>query len=242
MITNSESGTRIDEVAAGVYRISTPLPPQAVPGGFELNQYLIFDDQPALFHTGPRGMFPLTRQAIETVMPAADLRWISFSHFESDESGAVNEFLAMAPGAEPLCGMVNAMINGDAFDRAPRALGDGETLSIGSKTLQWLDAPHLPHAWECGYLFESSTRTLFCGDLLTQGGAGNPALTEADILGPSEAFRRAMDYFSHTGDLGPLVEKLAATAPATLACMHGSAWRGDGAAMLRALGDSLAAG
>lgn len=241
MISNSESNTRIDEVAAGVYRITTPLPPQAVPGGFELNQYLIVDDQPALFHTGPRGMFPLTRQAIETVIPASSLRWIGFSHFESDESGALNLFLDAAPAAEPLCGMINAMINADSFDRPARALADGEALSIGAKTLQWLDAPHLPHAWECGYLFESSTKTLFCGDLFTQGGVGAPAITEADILGPSEAFRGGLDYYAHASNSGALIDKLAAKTPATLACMHGSAWRGDGAGLLRSLGERLAA-
>jgi len=105
--------------------------------------------------------------------------------------------------------------------------------------VRWFDTPHLPHSWECGYLMEESTRTLLCGDLFTQGGAHNPAVTESDILEPSEAFRRQMDYFSHTKNAGEMIERLASAAPTTLACMHGSAWRGDGAALLRALSDSL---
>ncbi len=105
--------------------------------------------------------------------------------------------------------------------------------SLGRHTVQWLDTPHLPHAWECGYLFESSTRTLFCGDLFTQPGVGAPAVTESDILGPSEALRAGLDYFSHSKHAGTMLERLAALKPGTLACMHGSAWRGDGVKLLR---------
>jgi glyoxylase-like metal-dependent hydrolase (beta-lactamase superfamily II) len=127
----------------------------------------------------------------------------------------------------------------DLADRAPRALADGETLSLGKHTVQWLDAPHLPHAWECGFLFEQETRTLLCGDLFTQPGVGELPLTESDILGPSEAFRHELDYFSHSKNAPELIERLAALNPATLACMHGSAWRGDGANLLRALAVEL---
>ncbi len=229
----------IDEIADGVYRISSGV---AVPAGaFTFNQYLVADDEPLLFHTGPRRLFAATRDAIARVLPAERLRWIGFSHFESDECGAANHFLAAAPGAEPLCGAINGMINADAFDRPPRVLKDGETLTLGTHAVQWLDTPHLPHAWECGYLFEARTRTLLCGDLFTQGGDGRPALTESDILAPSEAFRAHLDYFAHGTGTAPLLERLAATRPTTLACMHGSAWRGDGAALLRALGRSVAA-
>jgi len=129
----------------------------------------------------------------------------------------------------------------DLADRAPRAMADGEVLSLGTHAVRWIDAPHLPHAWECGFLLEERTDTLLCGDLFTQGGAGHPAVTESDILGPSEAFRGAMDYFSHTRDARAMLEKLASNEPTTLACMHGSAWCGDGAKLLRALGDSLCA-
>jgi glyoxylase-like metal-dependent hydrolase (beta-lactamase superfamily II) len=129
---------------------------------------------------------------------------------------------------------------GDIADRGPRALGDGESLSLGRHAVRWLDTPHLPHAWECGFLFDETTRTLLCGDLFTQPGVGEEPLTESDILGPSEAFRRELDYFSHSRNARAHLERLAALRPTTLACMHGSAWRGDGSALLLALADSLA--
>jgi flavorubredoxin len=239
-VTNAQSGTRVDEVSDGIYRISTPVPPAVVPGGFSFNQYLILDDDPLLFHTGLRQTFPLVREAIASVMPVERLRHVAFSHFESDESGAVNLLLSAAPRAAPLCGRVNAMINADAWDRPPRALADGEALSLGRHVVRWLDTPHLPHAWECGYLMEETTGTLLCGDLFTQGGSDHEPLTRTDVLGPSEAFRKPMDYFSHTRDAGPLLERLASGRPTTLACMHGSAWQGDGAGLLRALARELA--
>jgi len=241
MITNQLSGTNVAEVASGVYRINTPVD---LPGGaaFSFNQYLLADEDPLLFHTGPRRLFPLVREAVARVLPPERLRWISFSHVEADECGSLNEWLAIAPAAQPLCGTVAALVSiGDLADRPPRALADGETLSIGSRTVRWFDAPHVPHAWECGYLADESTRTLFCGDLFTQPGRGGEALTEADILGPSEAFRQAMDYYSDSRRARPILEKLAAFQPATLACMHGSAWQGDGAAMLGSLADAFGA-
>jgi flavorubredoxin len=237
-ISNSQSGTDVHEIDDGIYRISTPV---AMPGGgFSFNQYLIVDDEPLLFHTGPRRMFPLVHDAVARVLPAQRLRHIAFSHVEADECGSLNEWLAAAPQSAPLCGTVAALVSiEDLADRPPRALANGELLSLGTHSVRWLDAPHLPHAWECGFLIEERTRTLLCGDLFTQGGADNPAITESDILGPSEAFRQQMDYFSHTKHARPLLERLAATAPTTLACMHGSAWRGDGASLLRALADAL---
>jgi hypothetical protein len=128
---------------------------------------------------------------------------------------------------------------GDLADRPPRALADGERLVLGRHEIQWFDAPHVPHGWETGFLNEETTRTLLCGDLFTQGGTGEVALTENDILGPSEAFRQPMDYFSHSRNAGPILEKLAATEPRTLAVMHGSAWSGDGGALLRQLAKAL---
>ncbi|HEX5052650.1 MAG TPA: MBL fold metallo-hydrolase [Planctomycetota bacterium] len=240
MITDAQSGTTLDEVTAGVYRISTPVPPAVVPGGFSFNRILVAGPQPLLFHTGPRGMAPLTMGAIDKVLPVRQLRWIAFSHFENDECGALNLLLAAAPAATPLCGTVNAMINGDAFDRAPKALADGERLVLGDRTFRWLDTPHLPHAWECGYLFEETTRTLLCGDLFTQPGSDNPAVTDGDVLGSSEAMRSGMDYYAHGRATGPLLAKLAALQPKLLACMHGSCYAGDGGALLRALAGALA--
>jgi len=238
MITNQDAGTRIDEIAAGIYRIATPL--AAVPGGFSFNQYLLLDDQPLLFHTGLRRMFPLVREAIAAVMPVERLRYVSFGHFEADECGALNAFLAAAPRAEPLCGEVAAMVSiNDTADRPPRVVRDGEAVSLGRHSVQWIAAPHLPHAWENGFLFEATTQTLLCGDLFTQGGAEHPPVTEQDILAPSEAFRAQADYYSHTKQAPQMIERLAALQPATLACMHGAAWRGDGARLLRALGERL---
>lgn len=240
MIVNRSTGTMVDEIADGVYRISTPI--AAVPGGFTLNQFLITDDEPLLFHTGLRRMFVSVRQAVEAVLPVERLRHISFSHYEADECGALNEFLAVAPNAAPLCGKVAALVSiDDIADRPPQVLADGEAISLGKHKLRWFDTPHLPHAWECGFLMEETTKTLLCGDLLTQPGADHPALTEADILEPSEAFRHQMDYYSHTKNARGMIERLAATNPTTLACMHGAAWRGDGAKLLRELGNRLGA-
>jgi flavorubredoxin len=187
-------------------------------------------------------MFPLVREAVASVLPVESLHYIGFSHVEADECGSLNEWLAAAPQSAPLCGQVASLVSvNDMADRAPRALADGEVLSLGSHRIRWMDTPHLPHGWEAGLLTEESTNTLMCGDLFTQAGADLPAVTEADILGPSEAFRSQMDYFSHTKNAREMLERLAATEPTTLACMHGSAWQGDGAQLLRSLADKLSA-
>jgi flavorubredoxin len=240
MITNSPSRTNIHEVADGIYRINTPIEIPGGPGHFSFNQYLIVDDAPLLFHTGLRRLFPLVREAINAVMPVEKLKYVALSHFEADECGALNEFLAAGPEAVPLCGRIAAMTSIDDFASRPaRAMRDSETLDLGRRTVKWFDTPHTPHGWECGLMLEASTRTLFCGDLFTQGGTGEIALTEADILGPSEAFRKPLDYFAHAPQTRAILEKLAGERPTTLACMHGSAWRGDGAALLRSLADAL---
>lgn len=239
MITNTVSGTRVDEIADGIHRIHTPV--TIVPGGFSFNQYLVVDDEPLLFHTGPRRMLPLVREAIAAVLPTERLRWLAFSHVEADECGALNGLLELAPYAEPLCGRIASMVSmEDLADRPPRALADGETLRLGARTVRWLDTPHMPHAWECGLLFEESTRTLFCGDLFTQPGRGDEPLVEHDILEPSEAFRQAMDYYSHTRRAATILDRVASTRPTTLACMHGSAWHGEGSVLLRELSRRLA--
>lgn len=241
-ITNHDSGTRIDEIADGIHRISTPVPPSDFPGGFTFNQFLIVDDQPLLFHTGLRQLFPLVREAIATVLAPEYLRYLAFSHVEADECGALNEFLAVAPQAEVLCSAVAADVSvRDLADRPPRDLADGEELSLGRHVVRWLYTPHMPHGWGCGFLYEVTTRTLFCGDLFTQSGHEHVALTEDDIVASSEVMRGQMDYFSHSPDTGALIEKLAATEPTTLACMHGASFRGDGAGQLRALKRALSA-
>jgi flavorubredoxin len=237
-VTNSQTGTNVHEVADGIYRINTPVPGEG--GGFSFNQYLIMDDEPLLFHTGPRKMFALVREAVTSLLPVERLHFITLSHVEADECGSLNEWLAVAPQSSPLCSAVAAMVSiSDLADRPPRTLADGERLSLGRHAVRWFDTPHLPHAWDCGFLMDERTSTLLCGDLFTQGGADLPPITESDILGPSEAFRHKMDYFSHTKNARVMLERLASTNPTTLACMHGSAWRGDGAELLRALADAL---
>ena len=136
-------------------------PVTVVPGGFTFNQFLIVDDKPLLFHTGLRQLFPLVREAIDTVIPAERLRYISFSHYEADECGSLNDFLRIAPKAVPLCGKVAAIVSiSDVADRAPQAMDDGEVLSLGRHRVRWFATPHLPHAWECGFLSEETTQTL----------------------------------------------------------------------------------
>jgi len=237
-VVDTETGTRVDEIAPDIFRINTPL--GHIPGGFSYNQYLIRDDAPLLFHTGPRRLFASTAKAVATVVPLAALRYVGLSHYEADECGALNQFIAAAPNVTPFCSKIAAMVAiGDQADREPKPLVHGDTIALGRRTVSWVDAPHLPHGWECGYLFETTSKTLFCGDLFTQPGIGEVPLTGADILGPSEAFRHRFDYFSHTRNLDALIERLAGLGPKTLACMHGSAWEGDGAALIRALGKSL---
>lgn len=238
-VTDPQSGTNINEVAERIYRINTPVALEGA-GGFSFNQYLVVADDPLLFHTGPRGIFPLVHAAVEHVLPPERLRYIAFSHVEADECGSLNEWLGAAPKSVPLCSTVAAMTSiGDLASRPPKTLADGETLDLGGRTIQWIDAPHVPHGWECGFIYEQQTKTLFCGDLFTQPGKGTEPVTESDILSPSEAFRHTMDYYAHGPNTGPVLERLAKLKPQTLACMHGSTWRGDGATLLRALAVSL---
>jgi flavorubredoxin len=240
-ITNAESKTSIAEIGDGIYRISTPVTPNpALPAGFTFNQFLIVDDEPVLFHTGLRKMFPLVREAIEAVLPVSRLRYLGISHFEADECGALNHFLEVAPHAVPLCSGVAKMVSvDDVADRDAVGLGDGEQLALGTRTVRWIDTPHLPHGWDCGYLFDQKTSTLFCGDLFTQPGADHQPLVEDDILGPSEGMRGVMDYYAHATNTSELIAKLAATEPRTLACMHGASWTGRGSELLGRLAASL---
>lgn len=213
--------TRTDEIADNIFRFSTCVP-DAAPGGFTFNQFLIKADEPLLFHTGPRRMFPLVSEAISRIVPLAQLRWIAFGHIESDECGAMNELLARAPRAEVAHGVTGCMVSlNDLCDRPPRKLADGEVLELGGKRVRHLDTPHVPHNWEARVLFEETTATLFCGDLLSHTGDG-PALTSADLVGPALA---AEDMFRATAlaaATAPTIRRLAGLAPRTLAVMHGS--------------------
>ncbi len=237
---NAAKAASIAEIGPDTYRINVALP-DAPPEGFSFNQYLVVDEQPLIFHTGPKKLFPLIRAQIEKVMPLARLRYVAFSHVEADECGSLPEFLRAAPEARPVCSDIAAMVSiGDLVDVEPLGMVDGQVLDLGRHRLVWQSTPHLPHGWECGYLFDTTTGTLFSGDLFTQPGVGERPLVEDDILAPSEAFRKQMDYYAHSRDTAKLIEKLASLEPGRLACMHGSAWRGNGAAMLRALGSALA--
>ncbi|WP_420477276.1 FprA family A-type flavoprotein [Noviherbaspirillum sp. ST9] len=240
MESTQHPATTVDEVANGIYRISTPVPPEAMPGGFSFNQYLVAAEKPLLYHTGPRKLFEQICGAIERIMPVSRLAYIGFSHVEADECGSLNEFLSLAPKAVPLCGQVAAMVSIDDIALRPaKAMADGEVLDLGGHRIRWIATPHLPHGWECSMAYEETTGTLLCGDLFTQPGHANPALTEGDILESSEAFRHQMDYYAHSPETRHHLQRLADLHPTTLACMHGSAWRGDGARLLGQLSDRL---
>ena len=231
--------TRIDEIAQGIYRLSTFVAGIAPPAGFTFNQFLILGDEPLLFHTGPRQMFPLVRSAVNRLIPAERLRWITFGHYEADECGAMNEWLAVAPQAKVAHGQTACLVSlNDMADRAPRVLLDGETIELGQgKRARYLDTPHIPHGWEAGVLYEETSGTLLCGDLFTQIGDG-PALTDGDIVGPAIAAEDLFRYSSLNPGMGPTIRGLAQLAPRTLAVMHGPSFSGGGAAALRALADN----
>ena len=230
--------TRIDEIADRIYRLSTFEPDIAPPAGFTFNQFLVLGDEPLLFHTGKRRMFPQVRAALARVLPPERLRWIAFGHYEADECGAMNEWLAVAPQAEVMHGQTGCMVSlNDMADRAPRILADGEVVELGrDRRVRYLDTPHIPHGWEAGVLYEEGTGTLLCGDLFTHLGDG-PALTEADVVGPAIAAEDMFHASSLNPSMGNTIRRLAELAPRTLAIMHGSSFVGDGAAALRALGD-----
>jgi flavorubredoxin len=213
--------TRIDEIADRIYRISTFVP-DVGPGGITFNQFLVDADQPLLFHTGPRRMFPLVAEAIARVLPLQRLRWITFGHLESDECGAMNEFLAAAPRAEVAHGALGCRVSfDDLCDRPPRKLADGEIIDLGGRRIRHIDTPHTPHNWEARVLFEEITGTLFCGDLFTHLG-DKPALTDGDIVAPALAAEELFHATALAPDTGTIVRRLAELEPRTLAIMHGS--------------------
>lgn len=230
--------TRIDEIADGIFRLSTYVPAIAPPAGFTFNQFLVLGDEPLMFHTGLRKMFALNHEAVSRIIPPERLRWIAFGHFEADECGAMNEWLAAAPNAQLAHGQTGCMVSlNDMADRAPRELKDGETIDLGrGKKVRYIDTPHTPHGWDAGVLFEESTATLLCGDLFTQLGNG-PALIEGDIVGPAIAAEDLFKYSSLSPNMGSTLRELAKLAPRKLALMHGPSFSGDGEAALRALAD-----
>jgi flavorubredoxin len=229
--------TTLDEIADGIYRIST-LIPDIPPAGLTMNQFLVAGDEPLLFHAGARALFPAVTAAVAKVVPVDSLRWITFGHVESDECGSMNAWLAAAPRAEVAHGGLGCMVSlNDLCDRPPRPLADGEVIDIGGKRLRHLDTPHVPHGWESRLLYEETTGTLFCGDLFTTGGGG-PALTSDDIVEPAMATEALFHYSCLAPNTPGAIRALGDLAPTTLALMHGSSFQGDGRDALHRLADA----
>lgn len=229
------SENRIDEISEGIYRIS------AFDSGPKLpfNEFLILGEEPLLFHAGHRSRFEDVRAAVARVLPPEELRFISFSHLEADEAGAMNAWLAVAPQATVVQGRIGAMVSlTDLADRAPRALDDGEVLELGGKRLRWIATPHVPHGWDAGLAYEETTGTLFCSDLFAATGDAPATVEDADIVTPALAVEDALHATALTPWTAPTIRRLAAIAPRSLALMHGPAFRGD---CVRAL-EALAAG
>ena len=230
------SDTQIDEIADGIYRLSTFVP-DVGPTGFTFNQFLIDDDEPLLFHTGQRMLFDAVSEAIATVVPVAALRWITFGHIEADESGSMNQFLAAAPRAEVAHGVVGCMVSlNDLADRPPVALADGQVLQLGRHSVRHIDTPHVPHGWEARVLFEETTKTLLCGDLFTQLGRG-PSVTSNDVLAAAAEAEDVFGASCLTPATAPTIRSLTDLSPSTLAVMHGSSVTGDCVGALRGLAD-----
>ena len=227
--------TRIDEVAEGIYRIST----WTDPPGMVFNQILIDAEEPLLFHLGHRGAFDIVSAAVARVVPLDRLRWLSFGHYEADECGAMNRWLDAAPRSEVTHGLTGVLLSlGDAADRAPHALADGEVLDQGGKRVRWIDTPHVPHGWDAGLMFEETTGTLLVGDLFTQMGPSDPLSSDADLLTRAIAAEDLLGATALTPKTAPTIRSLAGLAPNRLALMHGPVFEGDGAAMLHALADN----
>jgi flavorubredoxin len=220
--------TTTTEVADGIFRISTFVPD----AGMSFNQILVRADEPLLFHTGMRALFPAVADAVEAVLPVSSLRWIGFGHVESDECGAMNQWLDAAPDAQVAFGALGCMVSvNDLADRSPRPLDDGEVIDLGGKRVRWIATPHVPHGWEAGVFFEETTSTLLCGDLFTQVGDG-PAVRTDSPMEPTITAEDMFGYSSLAPTTVPTVERLADLSPTTLALMHGPTYQGDGASWL----------
>lgn len=219
--------TTTDEIADGIYRFSTFIP-DVSPEGFTFNQFLIAADEPLLFHTGPRAMFPLVAEALATVIPVESLRWITFGHVEADECGSMNMWLTAAPHSQVAHGALGCDVSlNDLCDRPPRALEDGEVIDLGGKRVRQISTPHVPHGWEAQVLFEETTGTLLCGDLFSHVGAV-PALTTNDIVEPAMTAEGMFHFTCLAPHTASTLRSLGDLAPTTLAVMHGSSFQGDG--------------
>jgi len=232
--------TQINEIAPDIYRLSTYVPDVAPPAGFTFNQFVVRGEQPFLFHTGMRQLFPHVSEALEKVAGLERLRWISFGHVEADECGSVNQFLAAAPDAQVTHGLLGCMVSlNDLCDRPP-VPADGVSLDIGGHVMRFIATPHVPHNWESGVWFDETTKTLLAGDLFTSLGDG-PALVETDLVEGAMVAEEVFHASSISATIPATIRSLAALEPQTIACMHGSSFQGDGAAQLRALADAYEA-
>jgi flavorubredoxin len=233
--------TTVYEIADRVYRLSTCVP-EVAPGGFTFNQYLLDGDEPLLFHTGPRRMFPLVAAAVAKVMPVERLRWVSFGHVEADECGAMNEWLAAAPAAEVLFNTLGCQVSlDDLADRPPVHVPDDSVRDIGGHRIRTIATPHVPHGWEAQVIYDEQTGTLLCGDLFTRTGDGAALVHDADLVEPALAADDLFGATCLTPSTAPALRGLADLSPRTLALMHGPAFAGDGAGALRALADAYEA-
>jgi len=226
--------TRVQEIAAGIFRLST-LVPTAGAGGMTFNQFLLVADEPMLFHCGQKALFPSVSKAAGSVIDLHRLRWIGYSHLEADECGALNDWLAASPNATVAHGRMgcNLWLNDQAL-RPPRVLADGEVVDLGGKRVRFIATPHVPHCWDAALLFDESTGTLFTSDLLTQFG-DPPSLTSGDVLGPATAVEQRLKFTPISAQTAPTVRKLADLNPSTLAVMHGSSYSGAGKPVLDGL-------
>lgn len=219
--------TTTHEIADRVYRLSTVVP-EAAPGGFTFNQYLIDGDEPMLFHTGGRQLFPLVSEALSQVIDVATLRWVSFGHVESDESGSMNDWLAAAPSAEVTFNPLGCMVSlNDLCDRPPQPIVTEDGFELGGHVMRCIPTPHVPHGWEAQVMFDETTRTLFCGDLFTQMGEGPALVHDADLIEPALAAEDMFGATALTAATAPTLRRLADLEPRTLALMHGPAFAGD---------------
>lgn len=225
----------VTEIAPDVYRICTYIPEIDL----QFNQFLVKDEEPLLFHTGMKSLFPLVREAVATVIDPAKIRWISFSHFEADECGSLNEWLEIAPGAQPVCSTIGALVSVNDFAQRPaKAMNDGDVLATGKYRFRFIQTPHVPHCWDAGLMFEETNGTLLCSDLFHQLGDVEP-LTESDVI---DRARRTLveyqagpfaNYMPYTRHTDRIMQKLAALKPRTIVPMHGSAYAGDGERAIR---------
>lgn len=229
--------TQIDPITDRIYRISTYVP-DGPPGGITFNQFLVTAEEPLLVHTGTRHLFSAVHDGVASVIDPTSLRWISSCHVSRpDEYGCLDEWLALAPGAQAAHGYSGCFLClSDMAARPPRPLADGEALDLGDMAVRWIDTPHVPGPWEAGVLFDEQSRTLFCGDLFARAGEADPTTTD-DIVDAAIAHDQLMHGHAITANTGPTLRRLAELRPDRLALMHGPTFVGDGAGALSALGD-----